>query len=474
MNTNMGARDGAGGTSAPQRLRRTLTAAVAVVFLAALSGLLDGLPSAVADLAVTMATLAVVLLALLNTPAAARATLAASVVGTVSETSTPDGHKVRDVDQRLTLKAPQANPLNTILRRIRKTKKATAEKVEWETDEVLPRTTITTAATAAGAANVAKVLPVENAGYYRQDDLLLLTENTLAENGLLYVQSIDAGNGTITVQRWDGGTGTTYGSVPAVASGEKLVRMGNLKEEGYGFSAPRTTMPVSEHNLIEEVDATIEITDRRANTKNYTVDDWQRSRDRQLYDFLSNQEFKLIYGKREKKQVVKDGRLVNITSMGGISQYNIAKQLTYSAASLSEKDIIEWHRVLFTGNTGGQVRYAFCDTQFAADMAGVPLDRVRHKDFESKTLQFGVVETRMLGMGTIRWIPSQMFTVAGKSRVAWIFDIMCIDFVPFMAMNTTTRGKKQTGKTVREVNIAEAYSTRWRYPDTHMLIEGSP
>lgn len=469
----MSARPGAQTPRGPiQSLWRVLTAAVVVALLASALGFLDGVSAETLSLATKVVALTIGLLALLATPAASRQ-LASSVIGSISEGSTPSDHKVRDVDQRLTLKAPQANPLNTLMRRLRKGKRAQAEKVEWEEDEVIPRTTATSETLAAGAAGASVEYEVENAGYYIEKDLLLLTENATAENGVVLVEAVDTDAGTITIRRWDGGTSTTYGTVPSLANGEKLVRIGNLQEEGYGFSAPRTTMPVLEYNLIEDVDATIEISERRANTRNYTIDDWRRSRDRQVYDFLCSEEFKLFYGKREKKSVQRDGKTVNLTSMGGIDFYNIPKQDTYSAATLSELDVIEWHRQLFSGNAGSPIRYGFCDDQFAADLASVPLDRIRHKDYESKTLQFGVVETKMLGLGTIRWIPSQMFTVAGKSRVAWILDLVNTDFVPFIPMNTTTRGKKQTGKNLREVNVAEAYSTKWRYLETHMLIEGT-
>jgi hypothetical protein len=232
-------------------------------------------------------------------------------------------------------------------------------------------------------------------------------------------------------------------------------------------------MPVGEYNYIEEVDATIAMTRRRQHTKNYTVQDWQRSRDRQIYDFLSNEEFKLFFGKREKKSVMKGGELVNITSMGGLLSYNPPKQLTYSASTLSQLDVIEWHRVTFSGNAGSPVRYAFCDDQFAADMAKIPLSQIQRTDVESKILNFGVVETRMLGLGTIRWIPSQMFAQAGKSRIAVIVDLANVDFIPFLDMDTTTRGKKETGKNVTTVNISEAYSTKWGYLDTHTVIKGT-
>ena len=450
--------------------RNLLTAALILTLLAFAAGVVEAaaLPPGVA----AFIALAFVARAYLN-PVNVRM-LGVAVVGQIGEDNTPGSHKMRHVDQRLTLRAPQANPLNVLMRRMRRAPRALAEKVEWETDEVLPRLTLTTGATTAAAAGTAQVLPVANASYYLPDDLLLLTANSTARDGVLIVESVNTGTGQITVRRWDGGGNAAYGTVPAIGNGEKLVRMGNLKEEGYGFSAPRATMPVLEYNLIEDVDATIEMTRRRQNTKNYTVQDWQRSRDRQLYDFLSNEEFKLFYGKREKKSVIKGGKLVNITSMGGLANFNIPKQLTYSASTLSQLDVIEWHRVTFSGNAGSPVRYAFCDDQFAADMAKITMDQVRRTDIESKVLNFGVVETRMLGLGTIRWIPSQMFAQAGKSRVAWIIDLANCDFVPFLDMDTTTRGKKETGTNVIQVNISESYTSKWAYLDTHTLIEGTP
>jgi hypothetical protein len=438
-----------------------------VVALAAF--ILGAVPEQAAPAVATYTILSMLVLAISSTSTI----VASTVVGAVMEGTTPDVHKVRHVDQRLVVRATQANPLNTTLRMLRRGKKATAEKVEWEEDAVIPRRTATTGATDAGAADAGVNLTIANAGYYLPDDLIMLPANATAPDGLVIVESINTAGNIITVKRWDGGTSTTYGTVPAVGSGEALVRIGNLKEEGYGFSKPRTTMPGQEYNLIEEVDATIAISTRRMNTRNYTINDWTRSRDRQTYDFLCNEELKLFFGKREKKTVTRGGELVNVTSMGGILSFNLPKQLTYSAATLSQANIIEWHRRLFADNAGSQVRYAFIDHQFAADMATVPLDQVERKDYESKILQFGVKETRMAGLGTIRWIPNQAFTVAGKSRLAVILDIANLDWIPFQAMDTTRLTKKQTGKNMEEVNISEAYSMAVRYLDTHMLIEGT-
>jgi hypothetical protein len=439
--------------------RSTLVAALAVVALVAAAAL--GGFAGFSDVASVLS--AAIFLPFLGT-----------VTGAIEEDSTPTDHKVRHVDRRLTERMPQANVLNTLMRKLRRGERMRSEKIEWETDDAIPRVTTTTGATSAGSAGAAVTLTVVNGNYYLTDDTLLLPNNVTAENAVLVVMSVDSTLNTISVRRWDGGTSTTYGTVPAIGSGEKLVRTGNLKEEGYGMSESRTTMPGGDYNYAESHDAVIEITNRRAATANYTKDDWQRNRDRQLYDFLSSEEYKLFFGKREKKRVTRGGKSVNVTSQGGVLSYNIPNALTYTSGTFSELDILEFHRVIFTGNTGSDVRYAFIDSLLGKDLATIPLDKLQRTQVDSKTLRMGVTETSVEGNGKIRWVPQQMFNEAGKTRFGVVLDIEQCSIHHLEPMETNPIDRRKTdGRQSKVVQVTETFSTIWRYMATHATIEGS-
>ncbi|HIG74982.1 MAG TPA: hypothetical protein EYQ24_10515, partial [Bacteroidetes bacterium] len=425
-------------------MRHTLISGARVLFALLICALVLAVPEAAAAGTMPAGDLAVGHLPeIVGTIAAAAAMLSlGTVVESITETTTPDDHKVRHVDQKLTLKAPQVNPLNTILRRFRRTKRARAEKVEYETDEVIPRKVIVSGAVAAGAQGAARTFSSAQAGYLRVDDELLLSGNATASAGTLLVTAVDAGAGTVTVVRIDGNSANQgqWGTVPALEAGEVVVRIGNNKKEFFSFSSSRTTMPTNDFNYIEEVDASLDISDRRAGTANYTRDDWARSRDRQVYDFLSNREFKLIYAPREKKVIGGENR----TFCGGLDFYNTPKDLTYSAGTFSENDLIEWHRIIFSDNAGSDVRYAFHDPVFGTDLAKLSLDKVRHQRMVSKTLGFGIVETQVEGNGRIRWIGSRMFQEAGYTRTCRVIDLENVEFVPFRSMSTTSRNLRQS------------------------------
>ncbi|MEL6614138.1 MAG: hypothetical protein AAFQ43_00285 [Bacteroidota bacterium] len=395
-----------------------------------------------------------------------------SVVEGITETSTPDSHKVRHVDSRLTMKATQVNPFNTTLRRLRRTKRrATNEKVEYETDAHIPRKVLVSAQTAGvGPVNTAVTFTSAQAHYLREDDLLLMPGNATAPGGTLLVTGTT--ETTVTVVRVDGNSANQdqWGSVPQLEAGESLVRMGNNKEEFFTFSRSRATMPTQDFNYIEEVDASLDISDRRMGTSNYTRNDYKRNRDHQTYDFLSNSEFKLFFAPREKKVI--GGK--NRTVAGGMDFFNPPKQLTYSAATLSDNTIIDWHRTLFSDNRGSDTRIAFHDPVFGTDLAKMNGDKVRFDRYVSKTLKYGVTRTTVTGCGTIIWVPNLMFQEAGYTRICRVVDLANVDFVPFRGMKVTKRNlRKAEGRAGMSIHLDEAYTVLWRYMETHGAIEGT-
>lgn len=402
---------------------------------------------------------------------AAGAAVGISVVENITESSTPDAHKVRHVDSKLTMKATRVNPFNTTLRRLRRKKRrATNEKVEYETVAHIPRKVTVSALTGAGTLGNPVTFSTAQAAYLRDDDVLHMPGNATAPGGTLLVTGTT--DTTVTVVRVDGNSGNSgqWGTVPALEAGENLVRMGNNKEEGFTFSRSRATMPEQDFNYIEEVDGSLEITDRRMGTSNYTRDDFVRNRDEQTYDFLSNAEFKLFFAPREKKVINGENR----TFCGGMDFFNPPKQLTYSAATLSDNDIIEWHRILFSDNRGSDTRIAFHDPVFGTDLAKLNGDKVRFEDHVSQTLKYGVKKTSVVGCGTIIWVPNLMFQEMGYTRICRVVDLANVDFVPFRGMKITKRNlRKAEGRTAMSIHLDEAYTILWRYMETHGAIEGT-
>ena len=381
--------------------------------------------------------------------------LGATTTGTVSEGSTPDGHKVRDVSDVLTTKMPARFPIDTIMRRLNLSEPCTAEKVEWEEDEIIPRETQANGAVTGGSST--DTLTVDNGGIYRPDDTLLLPD----DGG--EVVRVDAISGNdLTIRALAGG------NVPAIEDNNRVIRLGNAKVEGFMASKSRTTMPSQRDNFVQAFDALIDITGRRKATANYTKNDWDRSRDRQLYDFRNNLENTLSAGKKSKQDV--NGE--NLTTMGGLLEYITAKSLSYSASSFDEKTLLSWMRQVFSGNSGSRRRYLFADPYLVQDIAGISLDKVRRTQVESKTLEIKVDEIRT-EFGQLVVVLHQGLEELGYQRFGMILDFENIRRRVLRPMKAVQLKLEENGEDKDALQLKETCSVEVRYDETHATISGS-
>lgn len=395
---------------------------------------------------------------------APRSSLAATVIGAVTEETTPTTHKVRDVSDRLTDRKPSKWPLWRFAAKVLKGPPARAEKIEWENDDPIVRSSKTNGATGAGAAGAAVSIVVDDA-IFVPDDVLLVKGNV--DDAILQVMTA---NGTaLSVVRVDGGTDTTWGTVPALADDVGLLRIGNAKKEFFDVSQARTTMPAGDYNFVQARDTLIEISNRRAATRNYTKDDFERSKEKQIEDFMDSEEFTLWWGKRAKRVV--SG--VNKTFMGGVLEYLSTNELTYSAATLNEKTLIDWARQMFTGNRGSNRRFLYASSMLMADLMAIGLDKVRRTQVESKVLQIGLNELD-LGFGKLVLVHEEAFDMAGKMRFGAILDHENIRQRELRPKKTTLlKYDETTGKDGRGLSIRIEDTLEVRDERTHGIITGT-
>lgn len=284
----------------------------------------------------------------------------------LTDKDTPSTHKVRDVSTKLTWLRPSRYPLDTILRRIDAkygAQRAKQIKVEWEEDDSLPRGDTVNGATSAGSAGASKSITVDNGNYWRKDDLIYLPDNATSPGAILYVASV-SGN-VLTVYLVTAG-GTTFGTVPALADAEALKRMGNAKEEQSNASDSRVSMPGQLYNYTEIFDAVVAISGTKEATENYTEDDKRRSEKQSLYDLRQHFEYSAIFGDRALINDPTTGKQRGF--MGGITYFMSTNDLTYTAGSLTEANIIDFMRQLFSGNAGSDVRYWFATPNQQAEV----------------------------------------------------------------------------------------------------------
>lgn len=387
---------------------------------------------------------------------------AVTTVDDITETTTPSDHKVRDVSQKLAERMPHRFPIDTIMRKLELEEPAKAEKIEWEEDDIIPRSASANGAVTGGSNTDDIVVQNGEAAIFREDDLIFLPDNSAAPRTVLRVTGVNDSTHTVSVAGLEGA------NVPALDDNEAVIRMSNAKAEKFTKSGSRTTMPEQFWNWVQRFDAVIEISMTRKATKNYTKPDWQRSRDRQLYDFRNNIENTLIAGTRSTQ--TKGGEKLH--TMGGLLHFITTKSISYTASTFDEADLIDIARQVFAGNAGSNTRYWFCDPYMVQDIALVSVDKVRRSQVESKTLKIMVsrIETEF---GNLVVVPHYGLSELGFSRFGLILDMAQVRRRPLRKMKAQRLKLEENGVDADGIQLKEECSLEVRYELTHAVVNGS-
>jgi len=387
--------------------------------------------------------------------------------GATLDEATPADIVFEDVSDILTWRRPQDSPLYVLLRNLRNGDRAEAAEVKWQEVGTIPRTTTTTGSTTAGNADSTKQIPVAD-DIYQAEDVLYLPENSNDPGARLIVDSVSSGN--VTVYKVDGGSSTTWGTVPALADGEKIVRLGNAKTEFYERSPFRSTYPQEYSNYIQRMDEVVGISRTKQATEDYAGDSWQQQRDNQIWDFQTSRESMLFFGTKQKKDTT-GGNLEDGTRgfMGGIDYYGPGHNLSYSASSFDTGKLLDMVRRTFVGNTGSDIRYLHADSMLIQDIMQLD-DDLRQRPYESQQLRRQIPEIDM-GFGQLRVIHENLFDEMGLSRYGFILDYSNVRLRELNPMKVKRLElEEQDGMGVQ---IKEEVTCEWRYLDTHAKIEGS-
>lgn len=381
--------------------------------------------------------------------------------GATLDSATPDDVVFEDVSDVLTWRRPQDSPLYVLLRNLRNGDPARSTEPEWHEIGTIPRNTTKNGDSTAGNAGATKTIDV-NDDIYQMDDVLQLPENSNAADAILIVESTSAGS--ISVYRVDEG-GNDYGTVPAMSDGEKIVRLGNSKEEFFERSPFRSTYRQQFSNFVQRMDEVVGISRTKQATADYAGDSWEQQRDNQVWDFQTSREATLFFGTKQKKEVNGETRHF----MGGIDHYGPGNTLSYSASSFDTETLLDMVRQTFVGNTGDDIRYLHADSLFIQDIMQLD-DDLRQRPYESEQLRRRIPEIDM-GFGQIRVIHEQLFDDMGLSRYGYILDYSNLTIRELNPMKVKRLElEEQDGMGVQ---VKEEPTLEFRYPDTHAKIDGT-
>lgn len=378
--------------------------------------------------------------------------------GATIDSATPADIIFQDVSDILTWRRPQDSPLFVLMRNVMDSEPAEGTTVNWQEIGTVPRQTTKNGSATSGSSVQWSV----NDDIYIVDDVLFLPENTSAQNARVIVTSV--GTGTITVERIDDG-GSSWGTVPAVDDGEKIVRLGNSKDEFYTRSDFRSTYPQEFNNEIQRMDDVVGISRTKQATEDYAGDSWEQQRDNQVWDFQTSRESMLFFGTKQSKDVSEG----DYGFMGGIKEFGPGNSLSYSASSFSTAKLLDMVRRTFVGNNGSDVRYLHADSLMLQDIMQLDHD-LKQRDYESTQLRMILPEIDF-HFGRLRIIHEQLFDEYGFNRYGFILDYENIRRRPLNPMKVKRLElEEQDGMGVQ---LKGEWTVEWRYLDTHAEIQGS-
>jgi hypothetical protein len=379
---------------------------------------------------------------------------------------TPDDIKYKDVSNMLTWRKPQNSPLYVALRNLRKGPQAQQARIHWHEQDTLPRNTTKNGSSTAGSADATKQIAV-NDDIYQIDDLLQLPDNSNQPNAVLIVTDTSAGN--ITVANVDGDDDDQWGTVPAMADGEQITRLGNAKEEFFDASAYRSSYPVEKYNYVQRMDEVIGISRTKQATSDYAGDSWTQQRDNQLYDFQTSRESILFFGKRDV--VTKGGDKTHFA--GGIEDFGLNKVFSYSKSSFDVSKLLDIVRQTFVGTNSSEVKYLHCDSLMIQDIMELDQDKLRRSNYRSNLLRREIPEIQF-GFGTIRLVHEQLFDEQNRSRLGYILDYEYLRIRELNPMKIVDVNLEETQlKDGQAVQVKEEATLEFRYNDAHAKINGS-
>lgn len=353
--------------------------------------------------------------------------LGATQVSDITETSTPDSHKVRDVSITLSKLRPDRFPLDTIMRRMEAsgngmpTEPATQVKVEWEEDDVIEYKTTVDGATSAGSAGNSVTFNVGDQNVIKERDTVYLPENSSNQGAVLYVTGV---TGTaITAYRVEMATSESdFGTVPALSDGEKVRVLSRAKTEQDNASEAQGTMPAQLYNYTQILDQVVSASNTRLATENYTQEDWDRNRDNNLWEFRRKLENAQVFGERMKFTDPNTGK--QVTMMGGITRFLTSNDLTYTAGSLTEGTLIDFAKQIFSGNNGSGLRWSFNTPNLTAEIDKILINSSTLQSSRDENV-LGVEATRLhTTFGDLMFINNQAFKELGKTNYGLVLDPM--------------------------------------------------
>lgn len=277
--------------------------------------------------------------------------------GVVDDADILSNQRVVDMSPTIAELEPDEAPLTTMLQKVSK-RAAYSQKVEWLSDELVPRlTTLSASATSAATSlSVPATTGASSGTYFRAGDVIRIAST--GEN--CYVTAVSAD--TLYVTRGIGGTSVTAVSA---ASGVDVIKVGNAAAEGATLGTLIQTKKVANFNYAQIQRDPWGFTNTLVASKLYGGPEPANEAKKKLIEHKRQLENTLFWGVRD----LNTSGSAPIGYCGGVFQY-ATTNLTASVGTLTESVFESFLRKAF--RFGSQNKVFFCSPLVASALSSFP------------------------------------------------------------------------------------------------------
>ena len=274
------------------------------------------------------------------------------LTGVVDDADILSNQRVVDMSPTIAMLEPDEAPLTTMLQKTSK-RAAYSQKVEWLSDELVPR--LTTLSASATSSATALSVATATGTYFRPGDVIRIAST--GENCAVSAVSADA---VYVVAR-------TLGAVTSIsaANGVDIIKVGNAAAEGATLGTLIQTKKVANYNYAQIQRDPWGFTNTLVASKLYGGPEPANEAKKKLIEHKRQMENTLFWGTRD---LVTTGS-APIGYVGGIYQY-VTSNLTSSVGDLTETLFETFLRKAF--RYGSQNKVMFCSPVVASALSSFP------------------------------------------------------------------------------------------------------
>jgi len=274
------------------------------------------------------------------------------LTGVVDDADILSNQRVVDMSPTIAMLEPDEAPLTTMLQKTSK-RAAYSQKVEWLSDELVPR--LTTLSASATSAATALSVATGTGTYFRPGDVIRIAST--GENCAVSAVSAD----TVYV------VARTLGAITSIsaASGVDVIKVGNAAAEGATLGTLIQTKKVANYNYAQIQRDPWGFTNTLVASKLYGGPEPANEAKKKLIEHKRQMENTLFWGTRD---LVTTGS-APIGYVGGIYQY-VTSNITSSVGSLTETIFETFLRKAF--RYGSQNKVMFCSPVVASALSSFP------------------------------------------------------------------------------------------------------